>query len=354
MVLSHAMERAFDAAPGADGHPGLVVAYFQLRSHFDVERRRYADLAAAGHLVVVAFAGSTDGMPDGVHCVGLPDHDARARDWVLITVREWCATALVSTDAQALAPSELTLEASRSFHAAWTFRRTQALAQARVQLGRLAPELDPQVLRSALGCITSSGARPVLPGEAQLAALTEHLMTSVDRGQRRATRLRLELQDTRARAERDQLTGLYNRHFLERFLGNEDRPADLLVLLVDVDGLKGINDRHGHAAGDAALLAVARALKASSRPGDVCVRWGGDEFLLVAPFTTASVGLAFAERLVEAVSRATCLPPWHCLPLSVSIGVCPSLRTVLPLEQLDEALQAVKRTGKGRAVLAAG
>jgi diguanylate cyclase (GGDEF)-like protein len=348
------MERAFDAAPDADGAPGLVVAYFQLRRNFEVERRRYAALAAAGHVVVVVFAGPPDDMPDGVHCVGLPDHDPRARDWVLVTVREWCATALVCTDAHALAPSELTLEASRSFDAVWTFRRTAALAQARLQLDRLAAELDPQVLRSALACIAASEARPVLPGESQLAAATEHLMTSVDRGQRRATRLRLELQDSRSRAERDQLTGLYNRHFLERFLGDEDRPADLLLLLVDVDGLKGINDRHGHAGGDAALQAVARTLVASSRPGDVCVRWGGDEFLLLAPFTTPSVGLSFAERLVQAVAYAVPGPPWHFLPLSVSIGVCPSLRTTLPLDRLDEALQAVKRTGKGRAVLAGG
>jgi diguanylate cyclase (GGDEF)-like protein len=354
MVLSHAVERAFDAVPDEDGPPGLVLAYFQLRSHFDVERRRYAALAAAGHVVVVVFAGPTDGMPEGVHCVGVPDEDERARDWVLVTVREWCATALVCTDAHALATSELTLEASRSFRAAWTFRRAAALSCARTQLGRLAAELDPQVMRSALACIAASEARPVLQGEAQLAAAAEHLMTSVDRGQRRATRLRLELQDSRSRAERDQLTGLYNRHFLERFLGEEDRPADLLLLLVDMDGLKGINDRHGHAGGDAALQAVARTLVASSRPGDVCVRWGGDEFLLLAPFTTPAVGLAFAERLVQAVSYTVPGPPWHALELSVSIGVCPSQRTTLPLAKLDEALQAVKRTGKGRAVLAAG
>jgi len=92
MVLSHAMERAFDAAPDGDGRPGLVVAYFQPRSHFDVERHHDAALAAAGDV---------------------------AR-----------------------------------------------------------------------------------PGPC--------------------------------------------RHFLERFLGEEDRPADLLLLLVDVDDLKGINGRHGH------------------------------------------------------------------------------------------------------------
>jgi len=80
------------------------------------------------------------------------------------------------------------------------------------------------------------------------------------------------------------------------------------------------------------------------------VRWGGDEFLLLAPYTTPAVGLAFAQRLVSAVPHTVPGPPWQFLQLSVSIGV----RTVLPLAQLDEALQAVKRTGKGRAVLAGG
>jgi diguanylate cyclase (GGDEF)-like protein len=290
-----------------------------------------------------------------VHCVGLAEDDERARDWVLITVRDRCAMALVATDAHALAPDEATLEASRSVWSSWTLRREGALTQARVQLRRLAIDLDPRVLRSARQCIAASEARPVLPGELQLAAVAEHLMGSVDRSQRRASRLRIELQESRAQAERDQLTGLFNRHYLERFLGADDRPADLLLLLVDVDGLKTVNDRHGHAAGDAALQSVARALVSHSRPGDVVVRWGGDEFLLLAPFTAPTAGLAFAERLVQAVAAAEPgPPPWDDLPLSVSIGVCPSLRTVLPLEQLDQALGEVKRTGKGRAVLASG
>lgn len=152
-------------------------------------------------------------------------------------------------------------------------------------------------------------------------------------------------------AERDHLTGLHNRHYLERFLGDDDRPADLLVLLFDVDNLKTLNDVRGHDAGDKALQAVADALVERSRPGDVCVRWGGDEFLLLAPYVSSSAGLAFAERLVAAVASSAPAAPFQRLRLSVSIGVCSSDRTVLPLAELDQALQAGKRVGKGRAVL---
>lgn len=352
LVLSHAMERAFDTAPPTGDRAGLVLAWFQLREHFDVEAERYASLAAAGHTVVVAFAGSTDDLPSGVHAVQLPADDVRAQDWILVTVRDAYATALIAHDVRTINPSELTLEASRSFSARWTFRRARALQDARAQLLRLAPELDPAVLAQALRHVEASEALPVLPGEAQLAVAADHLVASVDRGQRRATRLRRELQESRSTAERDQLTGLHNRHHLERFLGDQDRPAELLVLLVDVDGLKQVNDQHGHAAGDAVLRAVADTLVEHSRPGDVCVRWGGDEFLLLAPYVDAASGLRFAERLVTGVAQAAPEAPWGSLALSVSIGVSPCDRTVLPLERLDAALYAVKRSGKGRAVLA--
>jgi diguanylate cyclase (GGDEF)-like protein len=351
LVLSHAMERAFDTAPTAE-RPGLVVGLFQRRDHFDLEAERYAALAAAGHTVVVAFAGSTAGVPPGVHAVSFPEGDPRCLDWVLITVRGAYVTALVATDARTLTPSERTLEASRSFAAWWTFRRPLALAAAREQLERLVPELPADVLAEAFAHVAGSEALPLLPGEAQLAAAADILMASVDRGQRRATSLRLALEATRSMAERDQLTGLHNRHYLERFLGADDRPADLLVLLVDVDGLKALNDVHGHDAGDKALQAVAGALVEHSRPGDVCVRWGGDEFLLLAPHVSAPAGLAFAERLVTAVSSTVPAAPWEHLPLSVSVGVCPSGRTVLPLAALDRALRTGKLAGKGRAVLA--
>ena len=81
------------------------------------------------------------------------------------------------------------------------------------------------------------------------------------------------------------------------------------------------------------------------------MRWGGDEFLLLAPYASAQSGLAFADRLVEAVASTRPASPFAHLRLSVSIGVCASSRTVLPLEELDQALRLGKDAGKGRAVL---
>ena len=200
LVLTHAIERAFDTAPPTGDRPGLVLAMFQRREHFEVEAARYAALASAGHTVVVAFAGPTGDLAAGLHAVRLSEGDPRALDWVLVAVRDTYVTALVATDARTLTPSELTLEASRSFSARWTFRRELALADADEQLDRLAPELPPKIYAEALGHIEHSRALPMLPGEVQLAVAADHLVASVDRGQRRATSLRLELAATKSLA----------------------------------------------------------------------------------------------------------------------------------------------------------
>jgi len=352
VVLSHAMERAFEQPSGVDEPPGLVLGLFQRREFFDREAERYAALAAAGHTVIVAFQGSVDGLPAEVHAVTLDEGDPRATRWVLALVRGAYATALVATDSRDLATGELSLEASRLFNARWTFRRLAAVSDARAELQSLAADLPVAVAAQAAAVLDATEALPSSLVEERLAAAADHLVGSVEAGHRRTTRLRSELESTQCLAERDQLTGLHNRHFLERYLGDDDRPADLLTLLIDVDDLKPLNDTYGHAAGDAVLTAVGNVLRAHSRSGDVIVRWGGDEFLMLVPEVEGAGGLAFAERLAAAVRITRPAAPWAHLSVSVSIGVCTTRRTPLPLERLDAALYEVKRTGKGHAGLA--
>ncbi len=351
LVLSHAMERAFDA-PTEGEEPGLVIALFQRREHFDIEAARYAALAAQGHIVLLGFVGDTTGLPPGVHAVSLAEDSLLARSWVLALVRGPYATSLDAEDLRDLAVGETTFEASRLFAARWTFRRSVALSSAADRLTQLAPYLPREVVASAHRLITASAGLAVSPVEERLAAAADHLVSSVDAGQRRSNALRVALTGVQELAERDQLTGLSNRHFLERYLGSTDRAADLLVMLVDVDDLKVANDVHGHAAGDAVLRTVADVLRAHSRPGDVVLRWGGDEFLVLAPDMDGTAGLAWGQRLADAVRATSPAPPWEHLPLSVSVGVCATQRTTLPLDRLDQALYQVKRAGKGHAALA--
>jgi diguanylate cyclase (GGDEF)-like protein/PAS domain S-box-containing protein len=103
-------------------------------------------------------------------------------------------------------------------------------------------------------------------------------------------------------AQSDPLTGLGNRRLLDRALHRtvSGRPdASALVMVVDLDGLKGVNDAHGHRAGDAVLRDVATRLRERTRPTDVVVRIGGDEFAVVTPAAPMDRhGTASAARLI--------------------------------------------------------
>jgi len=111
-------------------------------------------------------------------------------------------------------------------------------------------------------------------------------------------------------AIRDPLTGLYNRAFLSEVLrqevalcAREGKPFGLL--LVDLDDFKAINDTHGHAAGDAALVAVARQLEASVRASDVVVRLGGDEFVVLLRGIADRPAVDAVATTVETAIRGT-------------------------------------------------
>jgi diguanylate cyclase (GGDEF)-like protein len=366
LVASHAMERAFQdlgtgevsgtRPPGATSRlatdQGLLIAFFQRREYFDLEASRYEALAAQGHTVIVAFTGSVDSVPAGITAVSLPPDDVCANDWVLTMVRGGFAATLTAHDLHQLSPTETTLEASRLFTSWTTMQRRLALENTRKHLDHLARRLPPAQLARARALIEGSASLPVSEVEDRLAVAADHLLRSVDAGYQHASTVRLELESTKSMAERDQLTGLHNRHYLERYLGHGDKPADLLALLVDVDGLKQVNDGFGHEAGDALLRCVASTLRSNTRSGDVLIRWGGDEFLLLIPQLAAEAGLQYGERLASAIAAGTVDEPWQDLEPSASIGVSPARQTPLPMSQLDAALYHVKRSGKGHAGLA--
>jgi diguanylate cyclase (GGDEF)-like protein len=108
----------------------------------------------------------------------------------------------------------------------------------------------------------------------------------------------------------DPLTGLANRRGLELAYARMSRTRNITVLALDVDDFKAVNDRHGHAVGDDALIRLAATLKTVTGQGTVVGRTGGDEFVLLAPAAHAGV-------LTTKVSRAAALLP---VPLSLSVG----------------------------------
>jgi diguanylate cyclase (GGDEF)-like protein len=123
-------------------------------------------------------------------------------------------------------------------------------------------------------------------------------------------RLREESDQSFRLAVTDSLTGLYNRRFLveQLDLANslaERHGREYSILAFDVDGLKKLNDRFGHAAGDVALVALAASVRAVVRFEDIAVRVGGDEFLVLLPNTGESEGIVVGERLLETVLAET-------------------------------------------------
>ena len=172
--------------------------------------------------------------------------------------------------------------------------------------------------------------------------------------------------DLERRASFDPLTGVLARaamleragRLLERAL---EGPKGAAVLLVDIDHFKGVNDGHGHAAGDRVLREVASRMAASCRGGDLLGRVGGEEFLAVFADVNPEEAAAIAERLRDAVARApVALGPGAALEVTVSGGLRPvapgevGIGLLQAMEEADAALYRGKTGGRNRIVLADG
>ena len=153
----------------------------------------------------------------------------------------------------------------------------------------------------------------------------------------------------------DSLTGLPNRRMLmirlEHALAKYARGEELSVLFVDIDGVKRINDLHGHDQGDAVLVHVARQLLATTRAQDTVARLGGDEFVIVCEATTVEEADIVAARIGKAIRQPVVLSGIP-MDLSASIGVVganlhPSAAELL--RHADSAMYRAKSSGRDRA-----
>ena len=156
----------------------------------------------------------------------------------------------------------------------------------------------------------------------------------------------------------DPLTGAYNRRHLAQQLALLTRPgSDVYVmnvlLAIDVDHFKLINDRHGHAAGDAVLVDLVAALSARKRQSDMLFRTGGEEFVLLLPRTSALDARQVAEALRARIAD-TALLPGHPITVSIGVGVQqPQHNADAWLDAADRALYQAKHNGRNRVETAA-
>lgn len=141
----------------------------------------------------------------------------------------------------------------------------------------------------------------------------------------RAEKLRRGRDHYQELSRRDPLTGLANAHaFQNHYRRTVDRAErfgePVSLLLLDVDKLKGLNDRFGHSCGSAALVHVARALVACKRADDLAARWGGDEFTLLMPGADAAAARRQAQAILDRLARAPLQHGGLSHPVTVTIG----------------------------------
>jgi diguanylate cyclase (GGDEF)-like protein len=159
-----------------------------------------------------------------------------------------------------------------------------------------------------------------------------------------------------AMAMSDMLTGAANRRhgieFLEACVGRAaEKGEPVSLVMVDIDKFKRINDEYGHAMGDEVLKAVTRVVSGLIREGDLLVRWGGEEFLIIAPGIDADDTAEIADSIRIAISR-TAIPGCHQVTASFGISQIDSPDKVEDAMNLaDQALYAAKEGGRNQVVV---
>jgi diguanylate cyclase (GGDEF)-like protein len=158
-------------------------------------------------------------------------------------------------------------------------------------------------------------------------------------------------------AERDGLTGVFNRQFFDTRIGEElERSrryrSEMVLLMIDLDGFKGINDEFGHLLGDEALRQISAIFSQHVRKSDIICRFGGDEFAILLPETSTRKAYGAAEKLRRMVAELEI--PGVTRPMTLSIGMASFPEDAKTRDELikaaDHALYRAKEGGRNRAV----
>jgi diguanylate cyclase (GGDEF)-like protein/PAS domain S-box-containing protein len=190
----------------------------------------------------------------------------------------------------------------------------------------------------------------------------EELQRAKDALESAHSELQQSLEREQLLAHTDDLTNLYNRRYFFKLAAREFSASlryqrTLSIIMFDVDDFKRINDSFGHLTGDKALALVAQIAGAQMRASDVLARYGGDEFIILLPQTSAQQALVIAERIHASAAAARLETEKGGLSLSLSIGIAELNHALLneTLEAVircaDKAMYAAKQAGLNRAVI---
>ena len=158
----------------------------------------------------------------------------------------------------------------------------------------------------------------------------------------------------------DHLTGLYNRHYLQKMLQEEVAVSGrygtpLACIMLDIDHFRDFNNTHGHLVGDEVLKGLSLILGKDSRNSDVIARYGGEEFVLLLPMTDLEAAAKKARRLCAEVCATPLASEAGSLHVTISLGVAslPDEEITTPLKLIakaDRALYMAKKGGRNRVV----
>lgn len=227
--------------------------------------------------------------------------------------------------------------------------------------------------RHAVVCIITSGENIALPAVAYDLGADDVVSTQTSarelvlririllRRKRKDDLMRATVEDGLRLAVIDPLTGIYNRRYaLPRLVGIATQASqaetEFAVMVVDLDRFKSVNDRFGHAAGDAVLVEVARRLSENLRMSDLLARIGGEEFLVALPDTSFADAELVAARLCAVIGDTNvALPSGETLKITASIGVAlgtgaqhHSEDVNVLIERADQALMHSKHAGRNQ------
>lgn len=188
----------------------------------------------------------------------------------------------------------------------------------------------------------------------QLEAQLEQLNTRVHGMEDEGEKLRQRLQEKHEQAVRDPLTGLHNRlaydeRIMQEFARWKRYGQPMVLMMVDVDHFKNINDTYGHKAGDKALILIANQIQKNLRESDFLARFGGEEFVVLMPETDIESAIVAADKLLKAVEECQ----FHYQNSQVNITVSGGLAqlrqddtTETLFQRADEALYRAKQAGR--------
>jgi two-component system, cell cycle response regulator len=302
-----------EAPVGFDG-PGLV-ALVMPRAEAAVHLRK--QLAAAGSERITILA------PDEVHVAGGPD----------LSPDVYLIDSDVNGEGGGLRLMSELLSRSASRHAAFCI------------LNQSTPHPAPAMALDL-------GANDVVDSRIPPSELAVRLHRLVLH-KREMERMRASVQDGLRLAMIDPLTGLHNRRYgmaqLQAIAGEaEGAGSDFAVMVVDLDRFKSVNDRWGHAAGDAVLIEISARLAANLRDTDLLARIGGEEFLIVLPDTSLEDAGLVARRLCQAaVESPVVLADGTSIDLTISIGMTLGQDGANVADLVDRADRALMRSKAG-------